>query len=523
MNKRGGVPAFIEMALSMIKYGAICMQTQFTPWEVKRKVKSGKGEAFMYSEEERRALTYHGDFNWLVELPSSVYPVWTKNKTLRSVLQVGICTLYDLQLEYGKDAIKDVKGDKDDISSLRDTYVSKFNYMDAYCRVQWFSVNGSDSTTIQTGGEAHELMRQEHNLGFLPWVIVDFGQPLLKGIADAGIYEHLALLRAVMMSKWLAVAADKDTVVQALNPDNPNIHDDENNPAGERVVDLQTNITRLQPHQVDPQLMAAYQMLQQQLVESASARALIAIESFIGGNTPASSINAAQSTAIAQLGQVQLGLQNAIAHGLHQMLRWMEVSQEYSVGFRMAGIEGGDTAYTGRGAQFKLASPDTNPAIANVIPYSPDMVHINVVLRPTFISDKQMAFTQAQLEQQAGVSRKTSLERAGIDNPDFEKEQTITEALEGAMVQAKTTSIVGMAQMQLQQAQMQMQMQAQQQAQPQEGSPNPQQQIRDSNAGAFQPTQGMDGRFGAPSPAEVVPGENRVQMNGADDTGRQLV
>ena len=516
LNRRGRMPIRIEIARQLTKYSAVAINTQYIPYEVKR---TDKGGNKIYSPAEIKQMKYYGNFNWISENVQNIYPVWSANRVLKRVVKTSVRTMWDMVEEFGEDnqavkkALKSMNSAE--ATDLRSTYVSEFDYWDAYCRARWFTINGQDERLISDGEKKYELLRAEHKLDFIPWVITDLGEPLLKGIVDSGLYDHLALLRAIIASKALGQVADKDTVITTPNPENPNIVDDENNPVPERLIPTGTTIQRLPPHPIDQQILSVYQEFKAELVESAAARALVAIESYIGGNTPASSINAAQNTALAQLGLVQTALEYVHEEALHQALRWMNVSKEPMVGMRRNGI--GNTPSLSAGAQFMLSPMGSDVTAPNALAVDPDLVYLKVTLQPTFIQDKQAAFNQAIIEQQAGVSRKTSLERAGIDNPEIESEQAMQEAYEQAMVQADISKIQGAAQLEVQQMGMQMQQQQMQQ------QASPQQQVRDMNGqAAYASSQGVDPRMGGAIPAQTVPNENRVSLNGATDTGEQL-
>lgn len=517
LNRRGQMPVRVEIARHLTKYAACAIHTQYIPYEVKRKTKDGEN---LYSPSEIAQMKYYGDINWLAENPQNIYATWSANRVLKSVLKVTVRTMFSLVDEFGdkhkeiKKALKNL--DSTEPSDLRSIYVSEFDYWDSYCRVRWFTVNGADAT-LKTGGEPlYELLRKEHKLGFLPWVVTDLGEPLLKGIVDSGLYDHLALLRAIIASKALGQAADKDTVITSPNPENPNIVDDENNPVPERVVPTGTTVQRLPSHPIDQQLLSVYQEFKAELVESAAARALVAIESYIGGNTPATSINAAQNTALAQLGLVQTALEYMHEEALHQALRWLNVSKESMIGMRLNGK--GNTPSMSQGAQFMLAPMGSDVTAPNALAVNPDVVYLKATTQPTFIQDKQAGLNTAIIARQAGYSQKGALEKFGdCDNPDLEIEQGIQEAYEQAMVQADISKIQGAAQLEVQQMGMQMQQQQMQQ------QASPQQQVRDMNGqAAYASSQGVDPRMGGAAPAQMAPNENRVSLNGTDDMGAQL-
>lgn len=522
MNRRGPEPVRTKIVRSAAKYAAVAFQTMYMPYEVKR--------PNLYSPREKKLMRRYGDYDWPVHNPQNVYPTYN-NGFLRSALAVKVKTVYELIAEYGmeNDSIKEVlkkisKNKKDNMVDARSNYVSVFDHTDNYCRAIWFTLNGEKSELVSDDDERYELLREEHKLPFIPWVIQDYGEPLLAGVYKAGIYDHKAVLNTIFYAKMLQQVADKDTVVNAANPNNPTIIDDDNNPAGERIVDLQTKVSRLPPHQIDPQLMTAMNMLDKQMAATASVSALVAIEQYIGGNTPFSSINAAQSTASAHLGPVQHLVERSIEEGLYQELQWIAYSEEPSVGYRQRGK--GDTDTKRIGAQFmlkKFEGQNVESSPMNVVYINPDELVVEVELNPMTIQDKQAEANLAIIMQQAGFSRKTSLEKAGAENAESEIGTAIEEALLMKQVEIDGLKMQLAAQLEAQNAQMQLQ-QKQQQPPQQPGLPPSQQtQTNQMNAGAqFQATQGMDSRFGGPAPTDIVPGETRETVTGQDRAGRPL-
>lgn len=524
MNNRYRVPPRIQIAADIVKYSSCAFQTRFMPYEARRKdKKSGGGN--LYSQAERDEMLYHGDMGWLVTNRQNVYPQWTNNGVLKSVMHVSVPTLQDLLDEFGEDnevvrrAIRHV-GEK--TSALRDCRVSRFNVENAYCRTEWFTINGLSDNVITGEQDRYVLQHAEHDLGFLPWVIVDYGEPLLKGIVDSGLYTHLGIMRAIIGAKALGQAAWKNRVVTVPDPNNPDIVDNEDDPNNEMIVRGGTTVTSLLPPPIDQQLMGWYSELKQEFVTSLAARSLIALEDFIGGRTPSSSINAAQQTALTQLGLIREAYENAHARGIHQMLQWMWATKEHSLGYRAEKSGLGNTPFTSAGAQFMLAPKNVqlDSVSGNVVEFDPKDIRIRVTTKPSYIQDKQAAINAAILEQQAGLSQAESWENNGLtDSPDYSKAKRLEEEYEKMFVANDMEQMRAMIQAEVQQA-MQQQQQAMQQQQQQAASPE--QNVRDMSSAPFNATRGMDSRFGGPSPADVAPGESRTTLNGRDEEGRPL-
>lgn len=245
----------------------------------------------------------------------------------------------------------------------------------------------------------------------------------------------------------------------------------------------------------------------------------------IGGNTPFSSINAKQSTAISNLGPVQTAVERAVSEGLHQMTEWVFLSKEGLAGYRQASR--GESMMTSSGMPYMMQSAEMMPEQkpANFVYFDPKDIFIDVKLQPTMIQDKQAEAALAQLKQAVGFSKNSTLRELGAEDAETELRKAYEEVLDLATIQAQAEvekaksdafKIVEQAKAAAQ-ALMEKAQMTQQPQQPQQPQPQPQQ-----PQGQFGPTEGMDGRFTGNSPAQVVPGRNRVQVNSRDDRGNPL-
>lgn len=526
LNKRDAEPFRSKLVRSVAMYAACAFQTIYLPWEAKRPEK-------LYTEKQIKLLRRNGDFIWQIHNPQNVYPTYA-NGFLKSVMSTSVRTLKSVADEYGYDheAVKkakaDLSGDNEQVD-MRNEYVSFFDFTDCYNRIIWFTCNGSNATLNTDGEEKYELLRAPHKLPFLNWVVMDYGEPLAKGVYKAGLYDHKALYNTVFHAKVLQQVADKDTIINAVNPNSPNLVDDENNPTGERIIGMQDRITRLPSHQLDPQLVAAMGMLDKQLAASMSVTALVAIEQYIGGNTPFSSINAAQSTASAHLGPVQNLCERAIEEGVGQNLQWVYFADEPLLGFRSK-TKNKETDAQRMGAQFmmkKMPEGMTGDILSQtpqgLIYFDPDELHVEAKINPAAIQDKQAEANLAIIKQQAGISRTTSIEGL-VEDAEMEMNQSIQEIMLMKMVEIDGLKQQLAAQAEAQMMQMQAQMQMQQQAMQQPGQPNPQGMVNEANAGAqTQVMQGRDTRQGAPSMAQVAPGQTQETVTGQTRGGQPIV
>ena len=413
--------------------------------------------------------------------------------------------------------------------NLRDNYVTYFDHTDRYCRAVWAVPSGATSI-VTLDGDKFEFQRAEHKLPFIPWVVVDFGEPMFETIYRAGIYDHLAQVNAVFQAKLLEYGAQSNDVYNTIDPDNPNIVRGGELGAPE-ILDQQTTKQRLPPTPPDPSLQTSLQMLTAQMIESAAVTPLLNVGD-IGGNTPFMSINARQSTAVAQLGVVQQVVERAVEQGLYQNLQWIDYDQSPVIGYRTRTKNGTMMGTKGMPLMIQSSKAMGEGAVPpNVTYFDIDKTHVTVKLKPQLIQDKQAEAALAQLRQAVGYSRRKSLEDMGVDNPEMMLEDKYVEVLDDGAIQLeiqkqqmKAQFEIEMAKMQAQMQMQQQQMQAEQQAQAQaqQQPQSPENQANAANAVQYQPTQGMDARFGGPAPTQVVPGRNRPQVTQRDDRGNPV-
>jgi hypothetical protein len=524
MNKRGKLPVQIQIVEDAVKYMAVAFQTEYMPFEAKR----SNGKDPLYSAAEVREMRRLGDFRWLRHHPLNVYPVYG-NDVLKKVLRVGVYSYYGLMQEYGEDVVKSAIADHfketPSASDLRNTYASCFDVTDGKDRIVWFTHNGS-STSLETGADKpHEILRAERKVTFIPWVIENYGTPLMEGIVNSGIYDHLAVMDIIQYSGWLSIADEPGTIVNSPDKNNPDLVVDGDGPSAIVYAGSQTSMQRLQKHQIDPQWMQLRGMLENQLRSSAKAEAVVNLANAVGGAAQVGTINMYQSTAIAQLADVINIAERAISSGLHQMVQWIYESKEPLLGYRRA--EKDNTPFGRQGAQVYVDSAmnydQTIQTPQDMVYVDPMYTHVEVELQPTTVQDRQAILNQTLLEQQVGISKSTSLEKL-VQNPKIEIERSIQEAYETNFVKLDMMKDEAQAQAQIiiQQAQQQAQ-QIMQQAQQGGIPPSQQTQAQQANAGAqYASTQGMDSRTGGNSPAQVVPNETRNTVNGTTDTGQPL-
>lgn len=528
MNEAGKMPVRTQILKDLALYGKCVIRTRYVPYEAK------KGT---YTPAQVRRMKRYGDFQFVRYSPHGVYENYVDDE-VASIVGVSVISLKELKDKYEHKNVEKVINKESkrlksepDAEFLRSNYVTLFDFMDEYCSCLLFTFNGQNKD-VNTDGDVYELKRKEHKLGFLPWIVEEFSSPILSGLYHSQLYNQIAVLRTIFQAKTLQMVAEEDTIISAPNPDDPNLQATGENLAGEKTVGPGVSVSRLQPHQIDPNLMSAINMLEREASSSMAVSALVAIEQYIGGNTPFSSINAAQSTAAAHLGPIQNAAERLISKGLSQELRWIWTSNTGTMGYREK--KAGDDEFTRMGARFLLRKfmPDQPKPNQDVIEFDPDELFVEAKLNPMMIQDRQSESNLALIKQQAGLSFATSTEHL-IDDPNAEILQRGVETLLGSRIKADTMkieaegqaeAIIATARQTAQMIMAQMQQQ-QQQAQPQQGGaqPTPQTMVNNANSGAATAAmKGRDVRQGAPPEAAYAPGEGATQTTGRAPGGQEL-
>lgn len=502
-----------------VNYCNVSLQTEYLPYAKKKQ----KGKRV-------QAIKRRGDFNFIVHHPSNVHSRFSDDM-LECVVLCYSRTVQDLINQFGAknpgvaELLEELDSDKKEKGADRySTYVYFYDFTDYDNRVIWAVMTDNGKMGNACTGYAYEIMREPHKLSFLPWVVKDNKEPILKTVYDTWV--NINIIKSIIFAKHVQLAGHPTYWTKKVSPsDDVNIETDSPSNKLDLLQGQEAGV--LPPPPIDPQLAKTEADLDSQIYQSSAASVLGSVEKFAGANTPFSSINAVLQAALGQLGLAKLTAEQAYVEALHQIARWIDFSGEPLMAYRSV-TKDQDRDDMKAGAQYALmpgeAPEDT--VDSNVIYFDPDELYINVELQAQSITDDQGRIANAiNKTTHLGFSQQEVYEEAGGNNFDISQEQWASEVLfknkiqiqvEREAMELRIEEAARMQEIQLagQERAMQSQMQMEQQMSPE----NQTQQNR--SQGAFAASQGMDTRAGNAN--ATMPGMGREQITGTDANGNQL-
>lgn len=501
---------------SAVNYCAVSMQTEYLPYS--RKGQTGK----RISNVKKK-----GDFNFIVHHPSTVYPRWS-NDGLECVVLAQSRTAQDILNQWGEenDGVKKmVAGIEEEAeekgADLRTTEMVYFDYSDWEKRVIWcIESDGGSMEDLSVAEDPYIIMNEKHKLKFLPWVVVDNEEPILKAVYPT--WENLNITKSIVFSKHIQLAGHPTYWVRKLSV-NDSVEVNHDDPSQNLELTQGQDAGALPPPPLDPQLQKTEADLDSQIYQSSAASVLGSVERFAGASTPFSSINAVLQAALGQLGLAKLTAEQALTEGFHQVFRWIDHSGEPLKAYRSKS-KSNDRQDLMAGAQIAIMPGEAPEELddENAIYFDPDELYITVKLQANTITDEQGRITnEINKIQHLGFSKQSAYENVGGMNFEQEQEQRAAEQLFDAEIQTQIQKKQMELQLWMEGQQMQMQMQVQQMQQAQQMIPqNANQQM--NQAGAFVGAEGMDTRGGGQAAQQMAPGVGREQINQADMGGTPL-
>jgi hypothetical protein len=400
---------------------------------------------------------------------------------------------------------------------LMKTRYSLYDLTDWEMRCIWIKDNNGSLEANDDPGKGIQLRAQEHGLPFLPWVIVDNEDPILKNAINTGLLDNLNILRTIEFSKAIASAAESKTYIKTTDGSLDGVRIDNTNPTQPMVGDSSVQEVReLRGTPIDPQIANMRQTAEGEVAASSVTQVLGDAQALDSRNF--STANIKYKTAVQQLSLARDCAARAEQLGFYQMFEWIDYAVDRPlVAFR-------DKNKTFMGADLKageeiVVSPDD---------FDLEHLYIGVELQEDSLLDEQSKWNIGILQvDRFGMSREIVAEDLGVENYALHEQKRAAEELVLAQVQAEAKKImadadayaaqvIGQAQMQLQQMQIEM-------AQAMPPPPEPEQAIQDMNAGgSFATMEGQDLRGGGAAAMQVAPGETREAITGQSMLGGQL-
>ena len=504
-----------QIVESAITYHAVALQTEYLPYKFKGKEKNSRIQSML----SRKC------FNWTVHHPGTVEAKYS-DYGLECVLKKGDFTAQQMIDNFGRDnegiakMLEDNNGkSKAELMKLKFTL---WDFTDWTNRVQY--ITPSDSKA-----KRYELMNEKHGLPFIPWVVVDYGDPLWQAVIDSGHWNNLQHLKLIKFSKAVALGMRSDLVVETPDGTLKGVWIDYQNPTNPIVIPAGSNVRNLPANNLDPQFESEYQEARSDVSRSTVAKVLQDITPYM--NSPFSSLNAGITMALGQLSPARRVAEAAEAEAIYQGFQWIKHSKMPFYAFRKKNsdgkIEGGSPYMAGGHIMITHEEPPTEEQMqemndkeiqlaAKKIYFDLEHLYINVELQSSNVTDEQAKMNlYINAMREAGMSKKEVWERMNWDGFEMNQIQRGSEVLYdaelGKLAKLKDLEVSQIAQQaQMQQAQMAQAQQAQaQQMQTMQNATN------DLNAASqFAGMEGVDMRGGGMAAAMGAPNETRETITG---------
>jgi hypothetical protein len=328
-NRRRQSSVLRDIVLSALLYDEVIAQVVYLPHQIKALEAAGGDTRRL--EIARR----FGPYAILVRNPRQVhvrYSDWMPEAVLhKRVMPVGEIVEF-----WGKQAGKLTRALKSDPEgSLR--FATVYDYMDLDCRVVWAYLH-EHSEVVMPGpamaGEyqAVEIMRAEHDLGFLPWVAKVGGTtlpedpahqrvPMLYSVFQAGQWETQNILESLLTSEVIAYASAPRLKVEGPTD---NVEVDYGEPGRMAYVPPGHNLSLLSPPGLDGSLETIANRFGERIGKSTVPRVLQTAD-FPSG-TAFATLNLATQSGLKSLTPYRELAEQALADVFTQMLDWIAIS-----------------------------------------------------------------------------------------------------------------------------------------------------------------------------------------------------
>src|SRR3990167_5605844 len=382
-NMIGKKPIHWKIVESAMRYCKIALQVEYLPYALKG----------MEKDNRVKSILRNSNFNWYLHHPGTVHVLESQYGT-EEVIKRGQYSPQELIYKFGKDnpGVRKMMADyeKDDHAAMLD---QSLVFTDIYtwdARVQFAAAGGNkdDSTTAD-----YEFRREEHSLPFIPWVVVDHEDPILKSVVDAGLWDNANAIRTIVFSKAITMAAEPRFWVQTATGDLQGVEQDPTNPNQPLVLPPGAQVGNFPPNQIDQQMANIQNMADSDVFRTSVAQVLSSVES-IGAQSTFSTVNAMLQAALTQLVLAQTAAERAEQLAFKQCLEWIDYSEIPLVSYRPKTKTVGDNVHEA-GQEITLTGQDYDGENENVTVFDVENLYLDVHLQPKAITDKQAEITNA--------------------------------------------------------------------------------------------------------------------------------
>ena len=513
-SKKGFHDRIVENAVT---YHSVALQTEYLPYKFKGK-----------KDQRKRSLLAKKKFNWSIHHPGSVHSMTGEYDQLARVAKVVSMTAQELIDNFGESkGIAKLKSKHSDASKaeLMGLKYTLVDYMDWDRRVKWaYAGEGSVVSSDIV------FMDEEHELPFLPWVVVDYGDPLWKSVIKSGLWENLQYVNMLIFAKALEQSTRSTLVVRTPDGTLQNIHIDFTNPSNPIVIPAGAEVSDLRPAPIDPQMSQIFSGMLAQLGASTVSQVLTNIGQY--SDAPFSTVERIVQLALGQLSPAKKCAEAAEEEGIYQGFQWIEHSKIPLVGYRTSTM---DEEKKKKGEQIAIW-PGKEPDEEEIqkmsseelslwgrqVYFDLEQLYVSVELQANNVADEQSRLNlYINAVDRLGMSKQDAWDKLGWKNYKLSENHKIEEMMLDQELQLdferERTKIQIEGQQMMQQQQMEQQMMAQQQ------SLQAEQQAMNAG-GDFAMAQGSDMRAGGmPASMQGAPTTNRVQVTGETDDGTPTI
>lgn len=426
-----------DIILSALLYDEVAAQVVYLPSQIKA-IKSFGGDV-----RKLNSAVMYGPFAVMIRNPRHVHVNYSdlmpNAVLLKRVMKVSeVIAFWGKKTDRLKNYLKKAKN-----ADLK--YVAVYDYMDLDSRVVW-GVLQEDGNTISSAlgdadsetGAGVEILREENELGFLPWAVKVGGTtlsdsaahqriPLLYSVFQTGQWETQNILETLIASEVIAYAAAPRLKVEGPTD---GVEVDYGEPGRIAYVPPGHQLTKLGAPEMDQNLAMISDRIADRIGKSTIPRVLQTSD-FPSG-TAFATLNLATQSGVKSLNPYKELAEDVLSEVFGQMLRLIKEENEPIVAFGHRKIK--------RGEQIYIDADQIDP----------DNLVIDVELTADIPIDKHAKINSAAVAvKELGFSRTRALEQIGEIDPDAVLEESKREALAEAELEVEKKRIQAMGEIEI--------------------------------------------------------------------------
>lgn len=439
-SRRRRASVLRDVVLSALMYDEVVAQVVYLPHQV------GAMQAMEGDAARLQAAQRYGPFAILVRNPRQVhvrYSDWMPE----AVLMKRVMPAAEALDYWGKKAGR-LKRALKERQNAEMRYITLYDYMDLEMRVVWAVPQEEGGITTPPlpddwDGKSQagiEMLREEHGLGFLPWVAKVGGTtlaedplhqriPLLYSVYQTRQWETQNVLETLMTSEAIAYAA-----APRLKVEGPTdmVEVDYGEPGRTAYVPPGHNISPMTPPQLDTSLANIADRVSERIGKSTVPRVLQSGD--YPGGTAFSTLNLATQSGIKSLNPYKELAEQALADIFTQMLYWVAQDGKPLVAFGHGRSD--------RGQQLVLDPRD----------YDHQQMFIEVELTADVPTDRMARINAgAMAVRELGYSRARALEQVGESDPQEIMQQARQEEMEAVALEIEKQKELALAKVEIEQ------------------------------------------------------------------------